>query len=1088
MARGRQRPRDELVLDQVRPRVAPTLEPPLEHRAETSAGPGEKIALDRRTRPLPAPPSRIRSNAGAPARRARTFPLTFPVSPPLPLPPATAQDFYEHLSLSEKIVHGRVKLELPHPETSDDEEEMWSRWEARNHERYSREKLARDRAGLASRARELGPFDRLELRELQRRNGENDLESPSDGGAAARRRPRSATDATYARLLSRSRSNSERVKAAFRKSEQARVDEAIALRETHESPSGAHGDILREGKGRRKRGTPPILRRGGDFGSSPPSRASSSRRVSISLRDLDSASSHDSRDSDAEASFDSDAAASLSSATGSEDDRTEIRSYGDSATPRRRRSPRRSRAASVSGFPTARNPSSLREDASAALVRARSASPARRRASHRDAPRDAAVSPGSPAESRALALAVAENDAILAVAGYDVPGGSKATASRAPGAGDAVAFGQHWTTHGEAARARKEAMDGRGDAARRLRRRPFSARATTTFRPPRLYTSSRPDERVRSRAATARAWAKHELTEAVVLETVGPVYGEPGVARHWDDPTRAAAEQAAAKTQSEGMIRHGDARLANKAARASARVAAARAARLVGGDGVSGDGHALKNTVSRTGKTVRRVRRSSSDGRANLDSEREFESDDGSVVSYGSSPDSLGVRSGDSSDDDAPRVRLARKSEPGLNAFESFRNELAAIDVEASLARGGPASKQSASAPTSPRGGGLRRERLEARDARSGPPRGLTLTQSASPQEELRWAQGPYTAQIGSARLGKTRADSVRGAAGSVRSVRSASARSERDHTSRTRATLPTYRDPARTFLRSGQGGAGMARGRSVAALEERVDPAHAARLRRQLETAAGPALAAARAEQAKAAARVGLAQARLRARAVEAADAEARARAARRRARRDAEARRFKSPLFGAANAGATARAAIGVVDAGASALKAGTRQKSDTKRRPASATARPASVGNARAARVPRPAFSASPFAPSAVGGEDRGARAPESPYSPIPRVYPAAEAARRAEAEAEAAFAAAHRRAIAESPRGGDAATNSGFFGLASSTPASARGSRPSATPRASSARRRPSSAGKHGLQLVRESLDEELQRARGGGRVG
>jgi hypothetical protein len=97
---------------------------------------------------------------------------------------------------------------------------------------------------------------------------------------------------------------------------------------------------------------------------------------------------------------------------------------------------------------------------------------------------------------------------------------------------------------------------------------------------------------VRSRAATARAWAKQELTEAVVLETVGPVYGEPGVARHWDDPTRAAAEQAAAKTQSEGMIRHGDTRLANKAARAAARVAAARAARLIGGDGVSGDGHA----------------------------------------------------------------------------------------------------------------------------------------------------------------------------------------------------------------------------------------------------------------------------------------------------------------------------------------------------------------------------------------------------------------------------------------------------------------------------------------------------------------
>ena len=89
-------------------------------------------------------------------------------------------------------------------------------------------------------------------------------------------------------------------------------------------------------------------------------------------------------------------------------------------------------------------------------------------------------------------------------------------------------------------------MDGRGDAARRPEATPFSARATTTFRPPRLYTSSRPDERVRSRAATARAWAKHELTEAVVLETVGPVYGEPGVARHWDDPRAPAL--AAAKT------------------------------------------------------------------------------------------------------------------------------------------------------------------------------------------------------------------------------------------------------------------------------------------------------------------------------------------------------------------------------------------------------------------------------------------------------------------------------------------------------------------------------------------------------------
>ena len=192
------------------------------------------------------------------------------------------------------------------------------------------------------------------------------------------------------------------------------------------------------------------------------------------------------------------------------------------------------------------------------------------------------------------------------------------------------------------------------------------------------------------------------------------------------------------------MIRHGDARLANKAARASARVAAARAARLVGGDGVSGDGHALKNTVSRTGKTVRRVRRSSSDGRGIWIRSARFESDDGSVVSYGSSPDSLGVRSGDSSDDDAPRVRLARES---AARFERVRvvSQRTRRHRRRSLLGARRTREQTVGVPAAPppRGGGLRRERLEARDARSGPPRGLTLTQSASPQEELRWAQGP---------------------------------------------------------------------------------------------------------------------------------------------------------------------------------------------------------------------------------------------------------------------------------------------------------------------------------------------------------
>ena len=71
---------------------------------------------------------------------------------------------------------------------------------------------------------------------------------------------------------------------------------------------------------------------------------------------------------------------------------------------------------------------------------------------------------------------------------------------------------------------------------------------------------------------------------------------------------------------------------------------------------------------------------------------------------------------------------------------------------------------------------------------------------------------------------------------------------------------------------------------------------------------------------------------------------------------------------------------------------------------------------------------------------------------------------------------AFAEAHRRAIAESPR-----DKSGFgFGAAGATPASARASS-SGTPRFFAAARRPSSAGKHGLQLVRESLDEELEKA-------
>ena len=582
MARGRQRPRDALELDQVRPRVAPKLDPPLEHRAETSAGPDEKIcspgAPDRCLLANPRPP------------RVDASPLTLPPSTPSIAHDATAQDFYEHLCLSEKIVRGRVELELPHPETSDGEEEMWSKWEARNRERFGRQRMVRDREGLESRARALGPIGELELRELTRRNGGSERREPESPGsssargdaataAARRRRPRSAADATYASLLSRSRRNSERVEEAFRKSDQARVDEAIALRDSPDLKGSLTGTSRSPGSGGRGRGRGSprrfsFPRRSDSASPASVANASSSRKTRLSIP-LDSKSEEDAFGSD---SNDDVTAMGWSSDENAENARgaSPGKSSGGSAEPRRRRFRSRSRAASVSGFPTTHTPS-LRASAAKAL-RARSASPPRRDETNRNrnrvGPRTGSgrsVSPGSPAASRALALALAENDAVLAAAGYDVPGGSRAPPM------DAVAFGQHWTTHGEAARARKARRERDFESAERAElgdetnglSKKFSARATTTFRPPRLYTSSRPDERVRTRAATARAWAKQELTEAVVLRAVGPVYGEPGVARHWDDPTRAAAEQAAAKTRSESLLTHGDARLAHKAARAA---------------------------------------------------------------------------------------------------------------------------------------------------------------------------------------------------------------------------------------------------------------------------------------------------------------------------------------------------------------------------------------------------------------------------------------------------------------------------------------------------------------------------------------
>ena len=74
-------------------------------------------------------------------------------------------------------------------------------------------------------------------------------------------------------------------------------------------------------------------------------------------------------------------------------------------------------------------------------------------------------------------------------------------------------------------------------------------------------------------------------------------------------------------------------------------------------------------------------------------------------------------------------------------------------------------------------------------------------------------------------------------------------------------------------FLRSGKGGAGMSRGRSVAAMEEEVDPAHAARLRESLENANGIAQARALAEKAEREARVGMARVAAKHRAADAAE-----------------------------------------------------------------------------------------------------------------------------------------------------------------------------------------------------------------------
>ena len=140
---------------------------------------------------------------------------------------------------------------------------------------------------------------------------------------------------------------------------------------------------------------------------------------------------------------------------------------------------------------------------------------------------------------------------------------------------DEVAFGAHFTREAEMARTLRDP---------RPKPRAPQARLTTVFDPPRLFTSSRPKERARNKAAMERAWRRQELTEMVVARTVGRIPGASGgeaffSRRHWDDPLRAAAEAAA-----EAARRNYDARgewgsvAADLAARDAARKAAAAAA------------------------------------------------------------------------------------------------------------------------------------------------------------------------------------------------------------------------------------------------------------------------------------------------------------------------------------------------------------------------------------------------------------------------------------------------------------------------------------------------------------------------------
>ena len=837
-------------------------------------------------------------------------------------------------------------------ESSDDEEDAWAKWEAKNHEQRERRRLMGELRGARALASE-AETSRAVRDASSRSRSPGESRSPAGG----RRGPRAKRDPIYAELLDRRDQNAERVREAR---ERQYFHDAEEFLET-KSPQS-------------RRSSPGAGRSPGRPRSSPGLRALPA--PGDASRDSSSSSDDDEGDDDGGRLGRETAGGAL--------------------------------ARAALGRQLAATRRFLSRPSSAASRRAPPRAPSR-------AASEGAVSPGRDRGRGAVSPGRSRPASRYGDYDYD---------------GDKVAFGCHYTYEAEAARARRGVVPPR-----------HTAKTTTAFNPPRLFTSSRPMERERNRRAMERAWRRQELTESVVMRTVGTLAGEPGLRKHWDDPLRAAAEQAAAKVATEEGVA-----ATSEMARAAARRAAAAAARLVdaellSSDGDSPEGRSLRSRAKRAylGDVAAALRDPVRFAAlppdhfhvdAREDRPRGFESDD------------------DASGDDFDDGEDFADDDP--DEYGDFARELAVVDAADARARSRPGSRHGsrpgsrpASLPTSP--SRPRRPRSTSTSATSFGREPRRSSSSSAPPPP---SDDPYS-------------------------------------------NRPIARG---RFLRSGHGGAGMARGRSVAAMEESSNPEHAARLRRSLETSAGPALAAARAEQARAAARVGHARARAKREAEAAAKAEAAARAARRSVRR-------KPPVFVAPIAPNAAPSRFGppgsaresIDDAslvsearrrlGAKLHRDGNRYMSSARRSAASSASASASASAAAASRrraepPPRPDFDLDLSTPS-DGRFLLGA--PASPvYTPVARARGADAAAAR--------FAEAHRRAVMEpSPvsvrfRGAGTATSAATGGIATGSPGLSRDDARYSERRNPYARRE-SPEGKHGLQLVRETLASELDWARG-----